>query len=275
MYVSLVTSGIGLTRARLGELVDAGLDHVQLSVQDSDQASADAIAGIRAHKRKLAAAELIRETRLAFTVNAVLHRTNIHRTLAIIELADAMGAHRLELANTQYYGWALRNWAALLPSREQLAHSETTVKAARKRFGDRMPIVYVLSDYYETRPKPCMNGWGARQLIVAPNGDVLPCPAAAQIPDLGIRNVCEADLGSIWHDSKAFTRFRGTDWMPEPCMSCALREIDFGGCRCQAFQLTGDASAADPVCALSPDHVRIAELLAVTPATTVQPRRMT
>ncbi len=274
MYVSLVTSGVGLTRARLGELVDAGLDHVQLSVQDSDPASADVIAGTRAHARKLAVADMLRDTAVAFTVNAVLHRANIDRTLAIVELAAAMGAQRLELANTQYYGWALRNWGALLPSRRQLEESEAAVAVARERFGDRMQIVYVLSDYYETRPKPCMNGWGARQLIVAPNGDVLPCPAAAQIPELGVRNVRTDDLGPIWHDSEAFTRFRGTDWMPEPCVSCDLREIDFGGCRCQAYQLTGDAAATDPVCSLSPDHGRVADLLAVAPAASVRPRRM-
>lgn len=274
MYVSLVTSGVGLTRARLGELVHAGLDHVQLSVQDSDPASADAIAGTRAHARKLVVAGMLKDTALAFTVNAVLHRANIDRTPAIVELASAMGAQRLELANTQFYGWALRNWGALLPSRRQLEESEAAVAAARERFGDRMQIVYVLSDYYETRPKPCMNGWGARQLIVAPNGDVLPCPAAAQIPDLGVRSVRDADLGTIWHDSEAFTRFRGTDWMPEPCVSCDLREVDFGGCRCQAYQLTGDAAATDPVCSLSPDHGRVADLLAVAPSTTVRPRRM-
>ncbi|MEU3510223.1 pyrroloquinoline quinone biosynthesis protein PqqE [Streptomyces longwoodensis] len=274
MYVSLVTSGVGLTEGRLGELVDAGLDHVQLSIQDSDRTSADAIAGIRSHTRKLAVAEMLRDTAVAFTVNAVLHRGNIDHTLPIVELAAAMGAQRLELANTQYYGWALRNRDALLPSRRQLEESETAVAVARERFGERMQIVYVLSDYYETRPKPCMNGWGTRQLIVAPNGDVLPCPAAAQIPDLGVRNVRKDDLGSIWHDSAAFTRFRGTDWMPEPCVSCDLREIDFGGCRCQAYQLTGDVAATDPVCSLSPDHGRVTDLLTVTPSATVQPRRM-
>ncbi|WP_410574807.1 pyrroloquinoline quinone biosynthesis protein PqqE [Amycolatopsis sp. cmx-4-61] len=274
MYVSLVTSGAGLTERRLSELVDAGLDHVQLSIQDSHRASADAIAGTQAHDRKLAVAERVRGSGLAFTVNAVLHRANIDHTLPIIELAVAMGAQRLELANTQYYGWALRNWAALLPSRRQLEESERAVTAARGRFSDRLQIVYVLSDYYETRPKPCMNGWGARQLIVAPHGDVLPCLAAGQLPDLVISNVRDADLRSIWHESDAFTRFRGTDWMPEPCVSCDLREIDFGGCRCQAYQLTGDAAATDPVCSLSPDRGRIAELLAVTPAASVQPRRM-
>lgn len=244
-YVNLVTSGLGLTADRL-----AGVDHVQLSVQDAEAAGADLIAGVRAHGHKLKAAEVVRDAGLPLTVNVVLHRLNLDHVGAIIALAERMGADRLELANTQYYGWALRNRAALLPTREQVARAGEVVAAARAR--STMEIVYVVADYHEAHPKPCMHGWGARQLTVAPNGDVLPCPAAGVIEGLGVENVKDRALSDIWHSSAAFTAFRGYDWMQEPCRSCVRREVDFGGCRCQAFQLTGDASATDPVCSLSP-----------------------
>jgi pyrroloquinoline quinone biosynthesis protein E len=274
MYTSLVTSGIPLPEARLDALVEAGLDHVQLSVQDAQAASADEIAGIRAHERKREVATLVTARGLPLTVNVVLHRANIAHLLPIAALAAELGADRLELANTQYYGWALRNWAALLPSREQVEAAKRDAAAARDRFGAAMEIVYVAADYYETRPKPCLYGWGSRQLIIAPDGDVLPCPAAGQIPDLGVRSVRDTPLGEIWYSSPAFTRFRGTAWMPEPCQSCELRDVDFGGCRCQAYQLTGDAAATDPVCDLSPHHGVMAELVATGPAPAVVPRRM-
>jgi PqqA peptide cyclase len=275
IYTSLVTSGVPLTEARFAALAEAGLDHVQLSVQDDSAAAADVIAGVRAHDRKLAAAAMVTAHGLPLTVNVVLHRGNIGHVAQLVELAERMGADRLELANTQYYGWARRNWPALLPTRSQVAEAERDVQHARAGLGSRMEIVYVLADYYEERPKPCMYGWGVRQLILAPNGDAMPCPAAAQIPGLGVANVRDEPLDAIWYSSPAFNRFRGTSWMPEPCRSCPRKEVDFGGCRCQAYQLTGDAAATDPICALSPNHGLVTSLLAGSPARAWEPRMMT
>ncbi|WP_433268381.1 pyrroloquinoline quinone biosynthesis protein PqqE [Actinosynnema sp. CS-041913] len=263
-YVNLVTSGLGLTAARLADLRDRGLDHVQLSVQDADRGNANLIAGVKAFDHKAEAARVVREAGLPLTVNVVLHRLNLDHVGDIIELAERMGADRLELANTQYYGWALRNRASLLPTREQLRLAGPVVEEARRR--SRMEIVYVIADYHEAHPKPCMYGWGARQLTVAPNGDVLPCPAATVIEHLGIENVRDRPLGGIWHESKAFNAFRGFDWMREPCRSCVRREVDFGGCRCQAFQLTGDAANTDPVCSLSPERGKVDLILAAETA---------
>ncbi|WP_158842425.1 pyrroloquinoline quinone biosynthesis protein PqqE [Saccharothrix deserti] len=261
-YVNLVTSGLGLTPERLADL--RGVDHVQLSVQDAESASANRIAGVRAFDHKIKAAEVIRDAGLPLTVNVVLHRLNLDHVGEIVALAERMGADRLELANTQYYGWALRNRAALLPTREQLARAGEVVAAAQAR--SAMEIVYVIADYHEAHPKPCMHGWGARQLTVAPNGDVLPCPAAGVIEGLGVENVKDRALADIWHSSPAFNAFRGFDWMQEPCRTCARRELDFGGCRCQAFQLTGDAAATDPVCSLSPHRGVVDLILAGGPA---------
>jgi pyrroloquinoline quinone biosynthesis protein E len=269
-YTNLVTSGLGLTAERLAELVSLGLDHVQLSVQDADPVNANLIAGVRGHDRKLAAAGLIKAAGLPLTVNAVLHKANLDRIDGIIAVAERMGADRLELANTQYYGWALRNRAALLPTREQLAAAGPVVQAAKERLAGRMEIVYVVADYHEANPKPCMYGWGSRQLTVAPNGDVLPCPAASVITSLPVPNVLSSSLAEIWYDSATFNAFRGTSWMREPCRSCPRKEIDFGGCRCQAFQLTGDAAATDPVCTLSPDHGLVQGILG-TEITTERP----
>jgi PqqA peptide cyclase len=253
LYTNLVTSAIGLSRRRAEELRAAGLDHVQISVQADEPALADGIAGTRAFDRKVEACRLVKELGWPLTLNVVLHRQNIDRIGAVLELAEELGADRIELANTQYYGWAWRNRAALLPSRDQLERAEPVVAAARRRLRGRMDVVYVLPDYYSRYPRPCMDGWARRQLTVAPNGDALPCPAAQVLP-LPRANVREGSLTDIWTGSPLFTSFRGTDWMPEPCHSCDRREIDFGGCRCQAFLLTGDAARTDPVCHLSPDH---------------------
>ncbi|MFD2419839.1 pyrroloquinoline quinone biosynthesis protein PqqE [Amycolatopsis pigmentata] len=253
MYTNLVTSGLGLSPLRAEKLRAAGLDHVQISIQDWEAAASDRIAGLRSFERKIAAAVLVRRLGWPLTVNVVLHRQNIGNVAEIIALAERLGADRVELANTQYYGWAWRNRQALLPSREQLASAEAIVREARQRLEGRMELIYVLPDYYGDQPKPCMGGWGRRLLAVAPNGDVLPCLAAHQLP-LPRASVRERSLEWIWRDSPLFQAFRGTDWMPEPCRSCDRRELDFGGCRCQAFQLTGDATRADPVCHLSPDH---------------------
>lgn len=265
-YVNLVTSGLGLTGDRLDDLVDRGLAHVQLSVQGPDAARADRIAGTRAHTHKLAAAELVKDRDLPLTVNVVLHRAN-HDVGALIALAERMGADRLELANTQYYGWALRNRDALMPTREQLAAAEPVVRAETRRLRGVMEIIYVVADYYEPYPKPCMYGWGARQLTVAPNGDVLPCPAASVIETLPIENVLTRPLREIWYDSESFNAYRGEEWMSEPCRTCDRRTVDFGGCRCQAFQLLGDAAATDPVCSRSPNR-GVVDLLLRTPSQT-------
>ena len=255
LYGNLITSGIHLDAARLKELVEAGLEHVQLSFQDADTVSGDRIAGLAGSQvAKRQVAHLVREAGLPLTVNAVVHRQNLDRLGEIIDLAVQLGADRLEVAHVQYYGWALRNRAALLPSRRQLDAATATVEAARTRLAGIMVIDYVVPDYYAHRPKACMGGWGRRFLNVSPAGKVLPCHAAETLPGFDFPSVNEASLREIWYGSPVFARFRGTDWMPEPCRSCERREIDWGGCRCQAFALTGDAGRTDPACALSPDH---------------------
>jgi len=253
LYTNLVTSGLGFSRARAEQLRAAGLDHVQVSIQAGEAAGSDRIAGIPSFHRKIEAMGLVKELGWPLTVNVVLHRHNIDRVADVLGLAEEVGADRLELANTQYYGWAWRNRAALLPSRAQLEAAEVVVRAARERLRDRMDILYVIPDYYSRYPKPCMGGWASRQLTVTPTGDVLPCPAAQPLP-LPRANVRTDPLAWIWSDSPVMTAFRGTDWMPDPCRGCERRAVDFGGCRCQAFQLTGDAARTDPVCHLSPDH---------------------
>ena len=253
MYVNLVTSGIGLTAGRARALADAGVDHVQLSFQAADAADADRVAGAKAHQRKLDAAAAVRAAGMAMTINVVLHRGNTADIDALADLAASLGAERLELAHTQYYGWALRNRASLLPTASQVRQAAVMVRGARARHPE-LAIIYVASDYHETTPKPCMNGWGSRQLTITPDGTVLPCPAATVIRDLEPPHIKDAPLARIWAQSPAFTRFRGTSWLPEPCHSCPAREIDFGGCRCQAYQLTGDAAATNPVCQYSPRH---------------------
>jgi len=258
MYTNLITSGIGLTQRRAEQLRAAGLDHVQISIQADESALSDLIAGTPSFERKIEAARLVKELGWPLTLNVVLHRYNIDRIDRILDLAESLGADRIELANTQYYGWAWRNRAALLPSKAQLDRAESIVRAARERLEGQMEIIYVIPDYYSQYPKPCMGGWGQRQLTVIPNGDVLPCPAAHLLP-LPRASVREHPLSWIWEESPLFQRFRGTEWMPEPCRSCERRTVDFGGCRCQAFLLTGDAARTDPVCHLSPDHWLVAE----------------
>ena len=253
-----MTSGIPLTERRLGELVEAGLDHLQLSIQDDQPAEADRMAGIRAYDPKMAVARRVRDAGLPLTVNVVLHAGNVERIAAVGDLAARLGADRLELAHTQYYGWGLRNRAALLPSAEQVARANDAAAAVHRRHGAALEVVYVEPDHVTGRPKPCMNGWGSRQFVVNPVGAVLPCLAADQLPGPRPVTVDAAPLRAIWFDSALFNRFRGTDWLPEPCHSCALRDVDFGGCRCQAFQVTGDPTVTDPVCALSPQHSLIA-----------------
>ncbi|GAA1083590.1 MULTISPECIES: pyrroloquinoline quinone biosynthesis protein PqqE [Pseudonocardia] len=261
MYTNLVTSAMGLSRPRAIELREAGLDHVQVSVQADEPATSDRIAGIRSFDRKLEACRLVRELGWPLTVNVVLHRQNIDRIAEIVDLVERLGADRVELANTQYYGWAWRNRSALLPTRDQLDRAEVVVTAARARLAGRMEVVHVLPDYYSAYPKPCMGGWAQRQLTVAPDGDALPCPAAQTLP-LPRASVRDAGLAEIWSSAPLFTAYRGEDWMQDPCRTCDRREVDLGGCRCQAFQLTGDAAATDPVCHLSPQHDLVTDAVA-------------
>ena len=264
LYSNLITSAVGLTPRTLTTLVDAGLDHVQISIQDSEEQSADHIAGYPgASQRKRALAAEVVKLGLPLTVNMVVHRANIARVGAMVELALALGASRVEIAHVQYYGWALENRAALMPSREQVEQAVAEVERLREVHRGRIVIDAVVPDYYARYPKPCVGGWGRRSLNVTPAGRVLPCHAAEVIPGLEFWNVREHSLGEIWRASPAFMAFRGNDWMQEPCRSCALKEKDFGGCRCQAFLLTGDAAAADPVCHLSPHHHVVEQLAAV------------
>ncbi len=255
LYTNLITAGVLLDRAKLDALAEAGLDHVQLSVQDAEAASADRIGGYAGgHARKLAVGRMVREAGLPLTLNAVVHRQNLDRLPEMIALALELGAGRLEVAHVQYYGWALANRAALLPTRAQLEAATATVEAARERLRGRLVIDYVVPDYYAKEPKACMGGWGRVVLAVSPAGRILPCHAAESLPGFAFPNVRDTSLRDAWERSEAFARFRGTAWMPEPCRSCDQREVDWGGCRCQAFALTGDAAATDPACVRSPRH---------------------
>jgi len=263
LYTNLITSGVALDAERLAALIAAGLEHVQLSFQDSGAEIGERIGGYAgAHAKKLATARLVRNAGLPLTANFVVHRQNMHHLTEMLDMAVAIGAHRAEIANVQYYGWALKNRAALMPSRAQLDEMTATVAAARTRLEGVLVIDYVVPDYYARRPKSCMGGWGRRFLNISPAGKVLPCHAAESLTGMAFDNVRQRSLKDIWRDSEAFNRFRGTDWMPEPCKSCDRKEIDWGGCRCQAFAITGDAGRTDPACGLSDDHARLVELAA-------------
>jgi len=258
LYTNLITSAVLLNEKRLKSLADAGLAHVQISIQDSVAESADRIAGYAgAHQRKQAVAAMVRALDLPLTVNAVVHRQNLERLGDMIELAVKLGAQRLEVAHVQYYGWALHNRAALMPRRAQLDAATRLVQDARERLKGVLVIDYVVPDYYARRPKACMGGWARRFMNITPSGKALPCHAAESIPGLEFDSVRDHDLRWIWENSAAFRRYRGTDWMPELCLACDRREIDWGGCRCQAFAILGDADATDPACGLSPRHGEI------------------
>jgi pyrroloquinoline quinone biosynthesis protein E len=275
LYTNLITSGVGITTRNLRELGEAGLDHVQVSIQDADAVSADHIAGYRgAFQRKHAlAAEAVR-LGLLLTVNLVVHRANIERISDMVDLALGLKASRIEIAHVQYYGWALKNRAQLMPTLDQVKRAATEVEELRVKHHGRIVIDAVVPDYHARLPKPCVGGWGKRSLNITPSGKVLPCHAAESIPGLEFWNVRDHSLADIWMSSPAFNAFRGTDFLPEPCASCERREIDYGGCRCQAFLLTGDARATDPVCHKSPHHNRVVELAAVQEDAAYDYRRM-
>jgi pyrroloquinoline quinone biosynthesis protein E len=260
IYTNLITQGTFLDDALLERLIAAGLDHVQISIQAPEAELADRIAGAVVHERKADAIRRVLKREVALTLNCVLHRLNHDSIEATIDYARRAGIRRLELANVQFYGWAYRNRGALMPTLEQVRHAEEVLAAARERLRGELEIVYVRPDYFDDFPKPCMNGWGSQFLTVTPNGYALPCPAASGITTMTFENVRERALGEIWRDSPSFTRYRGTAWMPEPCRSCERRELDWGGCRCQAYLVTGDAGVTDPACSLSPNHAAIVAL---------------
>ena len=268
LYINLITSGVGLDEAKLDGLIEAGLDHLQLSFQDVEEATANEYAGTRSHGLKLRIAEMIRSRRVAFTVNMVVHRRNLDHLPDMIDFVERSGAKRMEIANVQYYGWAFQNREKLLPTREQLERSVAVVDAARERLKGKLRIDFVMPDYYAQYPKPCMNGWGHQQILIDPAGRVLPCHAAPIIPGLEFFRAPERDLQWIWNDSPVFNRFRDESWMPDPCRSCDRRARDFGGCRCQAFLLTGNSAATDPVCKFSPHRTVIDETLVRVQTTT-------
>jgi pyrroloquinoline quinone biosynthesis protein E len=261
-YSNLITSGVGLTETRLRALKKAGLDHIQLSFQDSTKQMNDFLSSTRTFELKSAVAALIKRYDYPMVLNVVLHRLNIDHVQEILDMALRLGADYVELANTQYYGWAWHNREQLMPSRAQVQQAEQTMRRFRERPGQQMQIYFVVPDYFERRPKPCMNGLGSIFLTITPDGTALPCHAARMLPGLEFPNVRNASIEQVWYQAESFNHFRGDAWMKEPCRSCPEKARDFGGCRCQAFLLTGDAANADPVCDLSPHHHLVTEAVA-------------
>ena len=260
-YSNLITSGYGLTEARIVELKEAGLDHIQVSIQASTQELNDHIAGTKSYSHKQDVARLVKKHGYPMVLCVVIHRQNIHQMADILAMASELGADYLELANTQYYGWAHKNRDLLLPSREQFETAEKIAQDYKETVKGKMKIYYVVPDYYEDRPKACMNGWGTTFLTVAPDGVALPCHSARELPGLDCPNVTDFSVDEIWNDSKAFNFFRGDEWMKEPCRSCSEKSEDFGGCRCQAYLLTGDMYNTDPVCSKSPNKHLVQEAI--------------
>jgi PqqA peptide cyclase len=260
-YTNLITSGVGLNETRAQKLKDAGLDHIQLSFQDSTRELNDFLSHTRTFELKKKVAALIKAHDWPMVMNCVLHKHNLPHVDKIIDMALELGAEYLELANTQYYGWALQNRAHLLPTHQQLVDAEAVVQRYREKMGNRCKVLFVVPDYFEERPKACMNGWGKVFLSIAPDGTAMPCHNAGSLPGLDLPNVREQRLDHIWRDSSAFNRFRGNAWMKEPCNTCDERDKDFGGCRCQAHLLAGDPEQADPVCGKSPHHDKVVQIV--------------
>lgn len=270
-YSNLITSGYGLTEERIVELKQAGLDHIQVSIQASTQELNDHIAGTASYEHKREVARLVKKHSYPMVLCVVIHRENIHQMQQILEMAEELGADYLELANTQYYGWAHANRDLLLPTKEQFKQAEAIAQAYKEKVAGKMKIYYVVPDYYEDRPKACMNGWGTTFLTIAPDGVALPCHSARELPGLDCPNVNDFSIEEIWNESKAFNFFRGFDWMKEPCRSCDEKEKDFGGCRCQAYLLTGDMYNTDPVCGKSPNRNVIQEAITSANSATLAP----
>jgi len=272
LYASLITSGLPLDEKRLDDLVAAGLDHLQLSFQGATTQSGQAFSGTTTHAQKLSVARWVRQRRIGFTLNFVIHRENLNELPEMIRLAEDLQPQRVEFAHVQYYGWALQNRARLLPTRDQLEESLRTIDEAKERLRGRIRVEYVVADYYGRFPKACMGGWGRKVLLIKPNGDVLPCHAADVLPGMKFENAAESSLRKIWYESDAFQKYRGDEWMREPCRTCDHRAQDFGGCRCQAFLLANDLTDADPVCSLSRHRPLVDEILAAVTAAS-QPSR--
>jgi len=269
LYTNLITAGVTLNRDRMLKFAELGLDHVQLSIQDVDPENADRIANYKGGlAKKIEVAKWVKETGMALTINAPIHRQNIHNVPRMIEFAVECGAGRIEIAHVQYYAWALVNRASLMPTRESFMTAAKQVEEAREKYKGIIVIDMVVPDYYAKYPKPCMGGWARGILNVTPSGRVLPCHAAESITHLEFDNVKTRKLADIWLNGDAFNKYRGTDWMKEPCRSCPRKEVDFGGCRCQAFALTGDAANTDPACSLSPMHEEWAKVAEVESHTT-------
>jgi pyrroloquinoline quinone biosynthesis protein E len=270
-YTNLITSGYGMTEARIVELKEAGLDHIQVSIQSPDPALNDFLAGTESYEHKKEVARLVKKHGYPMVLCVVVHRQNIHQMRDILEMAVELEADYLELANTQYYGWAHVNRDQLLPTREQFEQAEAIAQDYKQRLKGKMKIYYVVPDFYEDRPKACMNGWGTTFLTIAPDGTALPCHSARELPGLNCPNVRDASVADIWLHSEAFNKFRGFGWMKEPCQSCPEKLKDFGGCRCQAYLLTGDMNATDPVCSLSPQHDRVLATIAAAGTSDAKP----
>src|SRR2546421_10717210 len=262
LYVNLITSGLPLDETKLVALVEAGLDHIQLSFQGAREETANEISGTKSHAQKLRVLDWLRRHRVALTLNFVIHRRNIDQLEEMLALAESSCATRIEFANVQYYGWAFANRENLLPTRVQLDQSLTLIKREQERLQGRIRVEYVVPDYYAKYPKPCMGGWGRKLMLITPSGDALPCHAAQVIPGLSYENVKDRSLREIWEQSAAFQKFRGEAWMQEPCKTCDRRELDFGGCRCQALLLAGNAATTDPVCSFSPMRHKVDAILA-------------
>ncbi|MGH8551507.1 MAG: pyrroloquinoline quinone biosynthesis protein PqqE [Methylococcales bacterium] len=260
-YSNLITSAYGLAEERIVELKDAGLDHIQISIQASSRELSDSIAGTTCFDKKREVAHLVKKHGYPMVLCVVIHKQNIHQMESILVMAEELGADYLELANTQYYGWAHLNRNQLLPTREEFRKAEAIAQSYKQKLKGKMKIYYVVPDYYEDRPKACMNGWGSTFLTIAPDGTALPCHAARQLPGLNCPNVRDMSIREIWEDSEAFNKYRGDDWMREPCRTCPEKTRDFGGCRCQAYLLTGDPAVADPVCGLSPNHDKVLQAI--------------
>jgi pyrroloquinoline quinone biosynthesis protein E len=271
LYVSLITSGLPLDEARLDALVRAGLDHIQLSFQGAREGPANEISGTKAHAHKLRVLEWLKQRPVALTLNFVIHRQNIDQLDEMLAVGESSGCGRIEFANVQYYGWAFSNREHLLPTRDQLDRSVEFLRCAAERLRGKIQVEFVVPDYYAKYPKACMGGWGRKLILITPSGDALPCHAAQVIPDLRFDNVKDRSLREIWEHSEAFEKFRGQQWMPEPCKSCDRRELDFGGCRCQAFLLAGDAAATDPVCILAPERSKVDAILAAVAESSAPP----
>jgi len=260
-YSNLITSGVGLTEKRIDAFKAGGLDHIQLSMHDITEEISNFVTDTKTFKLKQKVAAMIKDRGYPMVLNVVIHRYNIGHIKEILEMAEKLGADYVELANTQYYGWSLINRNQLMPTKEQIDEAEKITNEFREYIGNKMKIFFVVPDYYAERPKKCMNGWGEVFMIVTANGDVLPCHSARVLPNIDFPNVKNDQLNEIWYDSSAFNKYRGEDWMKEPCRSCSEKENDLGGCRCQAYLLSGDAEGADPICTKSPHRHLIDQAL--------------